>query len=252
MGNLSAASGRKYNHIMGVLLASSCVAIAASILASSIALAGALEVSPINIEVPAATQATTESLTNMGKTPINAQVRAYKWVTTDGQDKLEPTTDVVASPPALKIPPGGKATIRIVRLSKAPIAGEETYRLLIDDIPPPPTAGADSVSFAVRHNIPVFFQAGGIHSKLAWTATVSNGVLELHAKNEGELHARLAQLAVTVNGTTTNYNNGLAGYVLGGSAASWKMKLKGLGAGNSIKITASSNDGPVDTTVQVQ
>ena len=215
-------------------------------------MAGALEVSPINLEVSAGTQATTETLTNMGKTPINAQVRVFKWTQENGNDKLSPTTDVVASPPALKIPPGGKATVRVVRLSKQPITGEETYRLLIDDIPPPPTSNSDSVSFAVRHNIPVFFQAPGIKSKLAWTARMSGGVLMLNARNDGGLHSRMAQLAITSNGVTTPYNNGLAGYVLGGGVNTWKMKAKSIQPGSTVKITASSNDGPVEATVQVQ
>jgi fimbrial chaperone protein len=248
MGKYQTALSRNNFMLLGLLVAPLCVAIFAPASAS----AGALEVSPINLEVSGGAQTTTETLTNMGKTPINAQVRAFKWIQKDGVDKLEPTTDVVASPPALKIPPGGKATVRVVRLAKSPIAGEETYRLLIDDIPPPPGAGTDTVSFAVRHNIPVFYQAAGIKSKLVWTAKMSNGELEMDAKNDGLLHARLAQLAVTVGGVTTNYNNGLAGYVLGGGTNSWKMKLKILKAGTSVKIAASSNDGAVEATVQVQ
>jgi fimbrial chaperone protein len=248
MGKYVTALGRNHFLLSGLLAAPIC----AAGLAPTSVWAGTLEVSPINLEVPAATQATTETLTNMGKTPINAQVRAFKWIQKDGIDKLEPTTDVVASPPALKIPPGVKATIRVVRLTKTPITGEETYRLLIDDIPPPPSAGTDSVSFAVRHNIPVFFQAAGIKTKLVWTAKNNNGQLELDAKNDGLLHARLAQLAVNVGGVTTNLNNGLAGYVLAGGINAWKMKLKALKAGTTVKITASSNDGPVEATVQVQ
>ncbi len=248
MGKYQTASRRKTFLFSGLLAAPFC----AAILAPSAVLAGALEVSPINIEVPAAAATTTENLTNRGKTPINAQLRIFKWVQKNGVDKLEATTDVVASPPALKIPPGGKATIRVVRLSKAPVTGEETYRLLIDDIPPPPAAGTDSVTFAVRHNIPVFYQASGIKSKLAWTAKSNNGQLELDATNDGLLHSRLSLLAVTIGGVTTNFNNGLAGYVLGGGSNAWKMKLKALKAGTSVKITASTNDGPVETTIQVQ
>ncbi len=252
MGKYTTASRRKSRLLSGLLATPFCAAILAPVLASTAAQAGSLQVSPINLEVPAAAATTTENLSNMGKTPINAQLRIFKWVQKDGIDKLEPTTDVVASPPALKIPPGGKATVRVVRLSKAPITGEETYRLLIDDIPPPPTAGTDSVTFAVRHNIPVFYQAGGIKTKLVWSVKSDNGQLELSAKNDGLLHSRLAQLAVTIGGVTTNFNNGLAGYVLGGGTNIWKMKLKALKAGTSVKITASSNDGPVEATIQVQ
>ncbi|MDE2384023.1 MAG: molecular chaperone [Alphaproteobacteria bacterium] len=227
-------------------------ALLALLAASGAAQAGALQVSPINIEVTAGTSTTVENLENKGTTVINAQVRVFKWNHKDGKEMLVPTTDVVASPPALKIQPGGKATVRVVRLLKTPIEGEETYRLIIDDIPPPPNKAGDSVSFAVRHAIPVFFQAAGIKSQLAWTARMNGADLELHVVNNGQLHARLAQLTVLQKGATVAAVNGLAGYALAGDSDSWKLKAKGVHAGSTIEIKAATNDGPVDTTIQVQ
>ena len=216
------------------------------------ALAGSLQVSPINIEMGQGISTTTENLENKGTSVITAQVRVFKWTQTDGKESLTPTTDVVASPPALKIQPGAKATVRIVRLSKATVVGEESYRLIIDDIPPPPDKPGDAVTFAVRHAIPVFFQAPGIKSKLTWTAAIKGGELELTAANAGDLHSRLAQMTVTSNGTVVGSLNGLAGYVMGHDASHWKFKVKGVGAGSTLSLKASSNDGPISTPIAVQ
>lgn len=228
------------------------LAMAAVAVISGVASAGALQVSPINIEVPGGTATTVENLANKGTTVINAQVRVFKWNHKDGKETLVATTDVVASPPALKIQPGGVATIRVVRLLKTPVVGEETYRLIIDDIPPPPDKQGGSVSFAVRHAIPVFFQAAGIKSELSWKAKMNGQNLVLTATNMGQLHARLAQLLVSQNGKVVASVNGLAGYALAGDFSAWKLKAKGVQTGTTIQIKASTNDGPVDTKVQVQ
>jgi fimbrial chaperone protein len=220
--------------------------------ASCPAIAGTMQVSPISIELAAGVTTSAENLENKGTTMITAQVRVFKWDQKDGKETLTPTTDVVASPPALKIEPGGKATIRVVRLSKAPVTGEESYRLIIDDIPPPPDKAGDSVSFAVRHAIPVFFQAPGIKTQLSWTATIHGDDLELTANNAGDLHARLAQLVVTSVGKQVAALNGLAGYVIGHDTTHWVFKVKGVQVGSTLALKAAGNDGPIDTTIVVK
>lgn len=233
------------------IFASSLAMVALSSIAGP-SFAGALQVSPINIEVPSGTATTVENLANKGTTVINAQVRVFKWNHMDGKETLVPTTDVVASPPALKIQPGGVATVRVVRLLKTPVVGEETYRLIIDDIPPPPDKEGGSVSFAVRHAIPVFFQAPGIKSELSWKAKMNGQSLSLTATNMGQLHSRLSQLLISQNGKVVASVNGLAGYALPGDFSTWKLRVKGIQTGATIQIKASTNDGPVDTKIQVQ
>ena len=226
-------------------------ALAAFAIASP-AFAGTLQVSPIGIELGQGIATTTENLENKGTNIINGQARIFKWESKDGKDSLTPTTDVVASPPALKIQPGGKATLRIVRLSKAPIVGEESYRLIIDDIPPPPDKPGDAVTFAVRHAIPVFFQAPGIKSALTWTANIKGDELDIAANNAGDLHARLSALVVSSGAKPVVTQNGLVGYVLGHEAMHWTYKVNGVHAGTTLTLKAAGNDGSVDTTIIVK
>ena len=67
--------------------------------------AASLQVTPVMIEVAAPGAATTVKLRNDGATPLNAQIRVFRWSQVNGEDKLEPTTDVVASPPLTKLSP---------------------------------------------------------------------------------------------------------------------------------------------------
>ena len=225
---------------------------AVMIASTSQAFAGTLQVSPIIIEMAQNISTTTENLENKGTSVITAQVRVFKWDQKDGKESLTPTTDVVASPPALKIQPGAKATVRIVRLSKTPVKDEESYRLIIDDIPPPPDKPGDSVSFAVRHAIPVFFQSPGLKSQLSWSAGMKGDQLEITSNNAGGLHSRLTQMSVTQGGKQIAVLNGLAGYVLGHDTNHWLFKVKGVSAGTSLLLKASSNDGTINTTITVK
>ncbi|MFT3673261.1 molecular chaperone [Aestuariivirga sp.] len=228
------------------------IALAAMSTLSSLAEAGTLQVSPINIEVAGGGNTAVQNLENKGTSVINAQVRVFKWINENGKDKLVPTKDVVASPPALKIKPGAKATVRIVRLLKTPVVGEETYRLIIDDLPPPPDGNGGTVSFAVRHAIPVFFQAAGIRSDVSWTAAMNGPALVLTASNSGQLHSRITQVQLSKGGTAVGSIDGLAGYALAGDSISWKMKIKGVAPGTTLALKAVTNDGNVATTITVR
>jgi fimbrial chaperone protein len=228
---------------------------AAAIFATSVvASASSLQVTPVNIEVPAPGAASTVTLSNFGVEAVNAQIRIFKWVQTNGKDELIPTRDVVASPPAVKMAAGKKSVIRIVRLSKTPAAAEETYRLIIDEVPKPPKPGAAGVGFAVRYSVPVFFSKSGEDIDLSWKASIAGGQLVLTAANAGGRRVRLASLRVTSAGKTINIGQGLAGYVLGQSSKIWTVKsgAKSIAPGGTITILAQGDNGPIEATAKVQ
>jgi len=234
--------------ISGLLAASAIIA------APVVASASSLQITPINIEVPAPGAASTVTLNNPGADTVNAQIRIFKWVQSDGEDELIPTRDVVASPPAVKLAPGKKSVIRVVRLAKTPAATEETYRLIVDELPKPVKAGQAGVGFSVRYSIPVFFSKSGDDADLSWQAMVVKGQLVLKAENSGGRRVRLASLVVANGaGKTVKIGEGLAGYVLGQSSKQWTVKgaSKTIAAGGTIKITAQGDNGPIEATAKV-
>lgn len=234
--------------ISGLLAA---VAISAT---AAVASASSLQVTPVNIEVPAPGAASTVTLNNAGDEPVNAQIRIFKWVQKNGKDELIPTRDVVASPPAVKLAIGRKSVIRIVRVGKTPAASEEAYRLVIDEVPKPPKANAAGVGFTVRHSIPVFFSKSGADADLSWKASMVKGQLVLVASNAGGRRVRLASLRVVNAGKTINVGQGLAGYVLGQSSREWAVKsgVKPIAPGGTITILAQGDNGPIEATAKVQ
>jgi fimbrial chaperone protein len=218
--------------------------------------AASLQVAPVRIQVPLGAAATKLMLRNAGSEPINAQARIFRWTLADGKEKLIETRDVVASPPIVKLTPGLETIVRIVRTAKQPVDGEEAYRLIVDEIPPAPDKMGMSISFVLRQSIPVFFDSKpGSLASLAWTVENRAGKVIVTAVNSGDKHARISALKLnSSNGSSFSFGDGLTGYVLGHSTAQFSLrgKLKGVGPGAKVWVTAQGNDGPIEAAAGVR
>lgn len=217
--------------------------------------AGSLQIEPVLIDVTAPGAASTVTLRNQGATPINAQIRVFRWSLVDGQEKLEPTEDVVASPPSVTLTPNGQYIARIVRVSKRPVSGEESYRLLVDQLPDLSQQKNGTVNLLVRYSIPVFFGAADKKSPaVAWSLAVKGDKLILAARNNGERRLRISALNVRdASGRSISFGNGLAGYALGQSTKSWTAPggARGFVTSAPAAISAQSDGGPIAATAMV-
>jgi fimbrial chaperone protein len=211
-------------------------------------------VAPILLEVAAPGATTTVTLRNTGASPITTQVRVFRWIQEGGKERLGPTEDVVASPPAAELRPGQDYVVRVVRLAKAPVAGEEAYRLLIDELPQPTQRGR-TVSFVVRHALPLFFDAQDSSAPQAsWRVTQKGRVLSLTAANQGDRRIRLSAVRIGSGPKTASLGPGLVGYALGHSAMSWTVAASGpaVQPGANIAINGQTEEGPFDAQAVVQ
>jgi fimbrial chaperone protein len=210
--------------------------------------AASLQVQPAMLDIPAPGAASTITLRNAGTAPINVQVRIFKWSQSDGEERLESTEDVAASPPAVTLAPGTDYVARIVRVVKRPIIGEETYRLLVDELPISAEAKSNSVRLLIRHSIPVFFTASDRSPPaIDWGVSRRSDRIILSARNAGDSHLRIS--AVTLRdraGRTVSFGSGLMGYSLGHSTMLWAApgRIRGFAESGSITISGQGNDGP--------
>jgi fimbrial chaperone protein len=218
--------------------------------------AASLQVSPVRLDLPASANASKINLRNMGQGSVTAQVRIFKWVQVKGKDELVETRDVVASPPIAKLEPGKNNVIRIVRTAKQPVATEEAYRLLVDEVPATAGKSGKNVSFVLRYSIPIFFSAPEAgDTTLTWSLESNGKSTTLIVKNPANEHARISDLAMTTeSGKKISYGSGLIGYVLAKSTARFKLKkaLKGAAPGETIVIAAQNKDEPVTAAAKVR
>ena len=215
--------------------------------------AGTLQVEPVLIDVAAPGAASTVTLRNEGTAPINVQIRLFRWSQVDGKEKLEPTEDVVASPPAMTMAPKTNYVARIVRVTKRPVSGEESYRVLIDQLPAPAQQHGNTVNLLMRYSIPVFFGASARRDPaVAWTVAVSGNRIKVTAQNGGERRIRIASLNIRdAKGKTVSFGKGLVGYVLGNSTAEWTVPAGGFATGGAAAVSAQSDGGPLEATASI-
>ncbi len=215
--------------------------------------AGSLQVEPVLVDVTAPGAASTVTLRNQGTTPIDAQIRVFRWSLVNGEEKLEPTDDVVASPPAVSLAPKGEYIARIVRVSKRPVSGEESYRLLVDQLPDLSQQKNGMVNLLVRYSIPVFFGAADKKSPtVAWSLARSGDKVTVIAHNGGDRRLRVSALNLRdANGKTISFGSGLAGYALGQSTKRWTSSARGFAANGSATISAQSDGGPIQVVASV-
>ena len=215
--------------------------------------AGSLQVAPVLVDVTAPGAASTVTLRNEGTTPINAQIRVFRWSLVNGQEKLEPTDDVVASPPSVTLTPKGQYIARIVRVSKQPVAGEESYRLLVDQLPDLSKQKNGTVNLLMRYSIPVFFGAPNKKNPtVAWSLAVKGDKVTLTAHNSGDRRLRISALALRDgHGKSVSFGSGLAGYALGQSTKSWTVSSRGFATSGSASISGQSDGGPIQAVATI-
>ncbi|WP_157831909.1 fimbrial biogenesis chaperone [Thalassospira marina] len=206
--------------------------------------AAALRVSPVLLDLIAPTSATGLRIWNDSNQSVDIQVRVFRWVQKDGQQSYQPTTDVVASPPISTLQAGSQNIIRIVRVSRQPVVNEESYRLVVDELPSPSLQEGGNVTVVLRHSIPLFFsQAVLDQPDVEWNVqTQSDGSMRLDAVNRGPRRLKISNLSLSGQGNEEVRYAGLLGYVLGNSKMSWVLNGAHAFAG-PYDLTADSEAG---------
>ncbi|WP_149193848.1 fimbrial biogenesis chaperone [Luteimonas suaedae] len=230
--------------------------VAALLLASAVAGAASLQVTPTTVVVPADRSADGLVLSNNGQAPLHAQVRVFRWTQANGEDVLEPTTELAISPPMLELPPGGEQLVRVIRLGPPPAEVEASYRVIVDELPleqpDGPEPQAKGLRFVLRYSIPVFVApqsrqttAPVLHARLAGGPEAR--FLEL--ENLGNGRAQVSDLAhVGPDGDRLVIAAGLSGYVLPGRNRRWALPA-GLGTGSGGTFQARINGEAVERTL---
>jgi fimbrial chaperone protein len=220
----------------------------------SAAVGAQLRVEPVLLEMNAPAAAGTLTLRNNEDVEVTVQTRVLRWSQNAGKETLEPTPDVVASPPAVTLAPGADYVVRVVRVSKQPVHAEESYRVIVDQLPRTGRQQSRSVNLLIRQSIPVFFHAREFNPPaVSWSINPEAGKLVVVASNAGDERLRIASLRLKdSSGTIVSFGNGLIGYVLGRSTMSWIAPNypRGFGISGPVSVTAETDKGPTHAVVQ--
>ena len=217
---------------------------------SSPSIASSFQATPVNVEIRAPGAASSITLKNDGDAAMNMQVRVFRWSQIDGQEKLEPATEVVASPPMVTVAAKSEQVIRLVRVTKSPVSAEENFRVFVDEIPDPARRKTGQIGVALRYSIPVFIMPSQpSEAQLVWSIQRTDNAVYVAATNNGNRRIKISGLQLKdASGASVSLGEGLIGYVLARSSMRWVLPAKAqkLGLNGPVVISARGDDGPIN------
>lgn len=192
------------------------------------ATAGSFSISPIRVEFSGRDRVQVLTVRNEEPHSVVVQVRAVAWSQAAGDDVLEDTRDLLVTPPVFTLPANGQQIVRVALRRAVDPERELNYRLLLDEVPQPPSAEFTGLQVALRLSLPVFVQpARRAGPALVWQAVwQSDGHLRLKARNEGGAHAQVLDFVVeAADSASLSLHNAVARYLLPGSEAEWLLDV---------------------------
>lgn len=203
----------------------------AALLASS-TWAGEFTILPLRVELDRTNRATEVVIRNDDKAPLRMQAQAMSWRQgADGKDVYAPDDGLIFFPRALEIPPGDSRIVR-VGVRAAPVTQEETYRLFLEELPPPSPDSAPSgasVRILLRIGVPVFVAPAQFERRAAITGLeVREGRARWTVVNEGNVHLiadRIEIASLARDGTRLDARQVQERYFLAGATRPLQSEL---------------------------
>lgn len=218
--------------------------------------AGSFQVNPIRLEIAKASSAAI-TLRNDGDESIVVQSSVVGWSQDNGQDLYAPTSEALVTPPIMTVPPGGEQIVRVGLRRAADPQRELTYRVYLQEVPPPPKPGFTGLQVALRVGLPVFVAplAAPIR-RLEWSARIlPDGAIALSAQNTGNSHVQVTDFELRLPGASEPLaHESLLAYVLAGQRRQWNLSAppERVKSARELRLKAFTDAGEIDTAIDVE
>lgn len=219
------------------------------------ATAGAFTIAPVRVELGPAKRTEALTVRNEADHPVLIQVETHAWSQVGGEDRLEATTDALATPPVFTLPAGGQQIVRVaLRRAVAPDR-ELQYRLVLQEVPPDAPVDATELRMALRISLPIFVSPPGAAAPvLHWQAMrEGDDRLMLAAENTGNAHAQIVDFQLSGVGRPGQRIEGMESrYVLPGSRVQWSLRPSGgVSDATELNLRGNSDRGSLAVVVPV-
>ena len=115
--------------------------------------AGSLRVGPTRIDLSPRHPVVTLDVQNTGDAPTLVQADPLSWAQDAGEETLDSTSELIATPLVVSLAPGETQKIRVGLREPNRAPAERAYRVLVSEITPTFLASA-GLRFAVRISVP--------------------------------------------------------------------------------------------------
>ena len=211
--------------------------------------AGSFSVTPLRIDLSKAESTRVINLHNLESKPVTVQLQILSWSHKDGTDQLMPTRDIIVTPQIFHLKANSLQIIRAGLLRKPDTNEELSYRLIIEEIPEPPSAEFTGAQLALKLNLPVFVAPEQTSKpQLEFQSHVqADGKLKLRIVNLGKVHTKIQQFVIFAEAKAdkilAKHDKSL--YVLPGQARNLALKTEAHVFSDSDKLivrATSSNE----------
>jgi fimbrial chaperone protein len=209
--------------------------------------AGSMTVYPLRVTFEANKTSEVITVRNSNSKPLLLQPSVAKWSQVDGQEVLEPTRDILLSPPVVEIPAGESQTIRIVLRREADATTQASYRLILQEVPRNTEGASSQVVMALRITIPIFISAKTPSpAQMRVTKLANNSILQF--ANNGKSHLQVKSFIV-FDGSIQVAKTESMFYVLPGQSIKVKVDTKGRPLKGSEQVVLSTDSGEIALTL---
>jgi fimbrial chaperone protein len=218
-------SGRRAMRALAAAAISFGLVIALPAMASAIS----FSIDPVQVYLTGRTTSVTLTLRYDGDEPSRFQIAAFAWdQKPDGGEVLTPTQDIFFFPVLLNMKPHEEHKLRISR-AVPPAAAEKTYRLHIQQLPPPQVAAKPAeVRFVTTMGLPVFVEPVNASAEgKVDNIRLSNGTLSFSIENMGNAHLKANTIRVIGRRESeTSFARQTSGwYVLSGERRDYQLDI---------------------------
>ena len=224
----------------------------------SVVSAANIGVNPVRVTLSENQKMGTLTVRNGGTEPMSMQLEVLNWSQEEGNGVFTPTRELIVNPPIFTIPAGGSQLIR-VGLRRAPDAQRElTYRIFLQELPPPPSPDFQGAKMLMRVSLPVFVLPK-VTAKpvLRWHAVrTSDGALKISLSNSGNAHIQIANFSLSLPGSAQPWiTQQTSNYVLIGQSFDWILPASAdysmPQSGTTIKLFAQTDTGDIEAEILV-
>ncbi|EEB80402.1 hypothetical protein GPB2148_3219 [marine gamma proteobacterium HTCC2148] len=196
------------------------------IVGTSLASAASFGVSPVRVTLSESQKMGALTVRNDGTEPASLQVEVLSWSQAEGKDVLTSTRELLANPPIFTVPAGGSQLVRVGLRRASDEQRELTYRIVLQELAPPPNPDFMGTRMLMRISLPVFVQPE-VDAKplLLWQATrAPQGGLKISLTNNGNAHIQIANFKLSLPGSVQPWvTKQSSEYVLPGQSRDWNL-----------------------------
>lgn len=211
------------------------------------ALAADIQVYPIRVMLDPDAPTAVMTIINRGNSDTLLQLGVSAWSQEGGEEKLEPTRDVLANPGVFLLK-GGEQQVARFALRVPEDAKERSYRIVVQEVP---RQHVDmGFSTVLRLLVPLFVPTPNPTATLEWTVRRSPDGFDVIARNTGNTHVQIKSLRLTGGAAPSERQVNV--YVLPGSSRVMRVPAaRPAAAGAALQLTADTDQGGYNASVRV-